>query len=97
MEQIDLHGFASDRPITKKEDDLLGRSDFSMDLANAMASWHGNDSLVIALHGEWGSGKSSIKNMALSQLAELKEKKPDVIEFSPWEWASQEKITASFF
>lgn len=97
MEQIDLHGFASDRPITKKEDDLLGRSDFSMDLANAMASWHGNDSLVVALHGEWGSGKSSIKNMALSQLAELKEKKPDVIEFSPWEWAAQEKITASFF
>lgn len=97
MEPKDLHGFASDRPITKVEEDLLGRSGFSTDLANAMASWHGNDSLVVALHGDWGSGKSSIKNMALSRLAEITEKKPDVIEFSPWEWAAQEKITASFF
>ncbi|RAJ09631.1 KAP family P-loop NTPase fold protein [Aeromonas salmonicida] len=97
MEPIDLQGFSSDRPITKAEDDLLGRSGFSSDLANAMASWHGNDSLVVALHGDWGSGKSSIKNMALSQLEEISEDKPDVIEFSPWEWAAQEKITASFF
>lgn len=97
MEPIDLHGFSSDRPITKAEDDLLGRSGFSSDLANAMASWHGNDSLVVALHGDWGSGKSSIKNMALSQLEVISEDKPDVIEFSPWEWAAQEKITASFF
>lgn len=97
MEQKDLHGFASDRPITKVEDDLLGRSGFSTDLANAMASWHGNDSLVVALHGDWGSGKSSIKNMALSRLEEITEKKPEIIEFSPWEWAAQEKITASFF
>lgn len=97
MESKDLHGFASDRPITKVEDDLLGRSGFSADLANAMASWHGNDSLVVALHGDWGSGKSSIKNMALSRLNGITEKKPDVIEFSPWEWAAQDKITASFF
>ncbi|MNJ55175.1 KAP family P-loop domain protein [compost metagenome] len=62
-----------------------------------MASWHGNDSLVVALHGDWGSGKSSIKNMSLSQLEAISEDKPDVIEFSPWEWAAQEKITASFF
>lgn len=97
MEPKDLHGFASDRPITKVEDDLLGRSGFSSDLADAMASWHGNDSLVVALHGDWGSGKSSIKNMALSRLTAITEDKPDIIEFCPWEWAAQEKITASFF
>lgn len=97
MEQKDLHGFASDRPITAIEEDLLGRSGFSTDLANAMASWQGKDSLVVALHGNWGSGKSSIKNMALIRLDEISENKPAVIEFSPWEWAAQEKITASFF
>ncbi|WP_415897660.1 P-loop NTPase fold protein [Neptuniibacter sp. QD72_48] len=97
MESNDLHGFASDRPITKVEDDLLGRSGFSSDLADAMASWQGNDSLVVALHGDWGAGKSSIKNMALSRLEKITENKPDIIQFSPWEWAAQEKITASFF
>ncbi|MGP5176810.1 KAP family P-loop NTPase fold protein [Psychrobacter aquimaris] len=97
MEPKDLHGFAADRPITTIEEDLLGRSGFSTDLANAMASWQGKDSLVVALHGNWGSGKSSIKNMALIQLENISEDKPTVIEFSPWEWAAQEKITASFF
>jgi len=97
MDSKDLHGFASDRPIIEIEDDLLGRAGFSTDLANALSSWHGKDSLVVALHGDWGSGKSSIKNMAISRLEEIDKNKPDVIEFSPWEWAAQEKITASFF
>lgn len=97
MVSKDLHGFASDRPIINAEDDLLGRASFSTDLADAISSWHGNDSLVVALHGEWGSGKSSIKNMTVSKLESLHENKPDIIEFTPWEWAAQEKITASFF
>lgn len=97
MDSQDLHGFASDRPIQKTEEDLLGRSGFSEDLADAIASWHGKDSLVVALHGDWGAGKSSIKNMTVSKLEGLTENKPDIVEFSPWEWAAQEKITASFF
>jgi predicted KAP-like P-loop ATPase len=97
MDLKDLHGFASDRPIQKIEEDLLGRCNFSEALADAIASWHGKDSLVVALHGDWGAGKSSIKNMAISKLEGLTENRPDVVEFSPWEWAAQEKITASFF
>lgn len=97
MDTKDLHGFSSDRPIASIEEDLLGRSGFSEDLAEAIASWHGKDSLVVALHGDWGSGKSSIKNMAISKLAELVENRPSIIDFSPWEWAAQDKITASFF
>lgn len=97
MNTNDFHDFASDRPISKVEDDLLGRAGFARDLANAMASWHGKDSLVVALHGKWGAGKSSIKNLAITHLETMGETKPDVIEFSPWEWAAQEKITASFF
>lgn len=97
MELKNLHGFASDRPITKIEEDELDRSKFASELADAMASWKGKDSLVVALHGNWGSGKSSIKNMALIRLENISEDKPTIIEFSPWEWAAQDKITASFF
>jgi hypothetical protein len=93
----DVHEFASDRPIACVKDDLLGRASFAMDLADAISSWHGNDSLVVALNGDWGSGKSSIKNMAVSILESKDINKPDIIDFSPWEWAAQEKITASFF
>jgi hypothetical protein len=35
MDSQDLHGFASDRPILKIEEDLLGRSGFAKDLADA--------------------------------------------------------------
>jgi predicted KAP-like P-loop ATPase len=97
MDNNDKHGFSSDRPINKIDEDLLGRSGFSQDLAKAIAGWHGNDSLVVALHGDWGSGKSSIKNMALNELKKVDKHKPDIIEFSPWEWAAQDKITSSFF
>lgn len=97
MSSTDVHKFSSDRPIKDIQEDLLNRADFSTDLANALSSWHGKDSLVVALHGDWGSGKSSIKNMALKMLNETNQRNPVVIEFTPWEWAAQEKITSSFF
>jgi predicted KAP-like P-loop ATPase len=96
MKSVDIYGFSSDRPIARIEDDLLGRAGFAKDLATALSSWKGNDSLVVALHGDWGSGKSSIKNMAVSEL-EKESGTPQIIEFNPWEWAAQEKITSSFF
>ena len=96
MNDTDKYGFSADRPILLENEDLLNRAGFSKDLANAITSWHGKDSLVIALHGDWGAGKSSIKNMALSHLKTLN-KRPTIIEFSPWEWAAQEKINSAFF
>jgi predicted KAP-like P-loop ATPase len=62
MNDNDKYGFSADRPILLENEDLLNRAGFSKDLANAITSWHGKDSLVIALHGDWGAGKSSIKN-----------------------------------
>jgi predicted KAP-like P-loop ATPase len=96
MTNIDKYGFSADRPIKKAEDDLLGRAGFSKNLSDAILQWKGNDSLVIALHGDWGAGKSSIKNMSLAHLKQ-QEKSPIIIEFSPWEWSAQDKIIEAFF
>lgn len=96
MTTIDKYGFSADRPITKLEDDLLGRAEFSKNLSDAISQWKGDDSLVIALHGYWGSGKSSIKNMALAYSKQQKNS-PTIIEFSPWEWSAQDKIIEAFF
>lgn len=87
--------FADDRPILKHEQDLLGRSEFAKTLSEAMASWKDQESLVIALMGIWGSGKSSIKNLIIEDFKSLPGH--DVIEFNPWEWAGQEKLSATFF
>ena len=59
------HDFSADRPIISREQDLLGRKSFAESVATAIQGWHGDDSLVVALYGPWGSGKSSIKNMMI--------------------------------
>lgn len=91
------HRFSADRPIQSRGQDLLGRRGFAESLASAIRGWKGNDSLVIALYGPWGSGKSSTKNMVLEALRESEEDCPLVIEFNPWEWSGQQQLAAAFF
>ncbi|MHA6575457.1 P-loop NTPase fold protein [Pseudomonas yamanorum] len=47
---------------------MLGRSAFAANLAAAIVGWKNQESLVIALTGLWGSGKSSIKNLSIEEL-----------------------------
>lgn len=95
--KMENHDFTSDRPIATIDDDLLDRRNFAESLSKAISGWKGRDSLIIALHGDWGSGKSSIKNMTLSAFPKLGLESPEIIEFNPWEWAGQDKISKSFF
>jgi predicted KAP-like P-loop ATPase len=62
------HPFSADRSITSCSEDLLGRSGFAKSIAAAIKGWTGNDSLVIALYGSWGSGKTSIKGTSNNSL-----------------------------
>jgi predicted KAP-like P-loop ATPase len=77
-------GFSLDRPIESATHDLLGRSSFAALLAQKISQWREKESLVIALYGPWGSGKSSIKNLILEKLAEEKHKPLTPVEFNPW-------------
>lgn len=89
-------GFSADRPIASRTDDLLGRVPFAESLARAINHWRGKDSLVVALYGPWGSGKSSIKNMVCEVLG-ASGAGPLILQFNPWEWAAQERIIEGFF
>lgn len=91
------HLFSADRPITSAKEDLLNRSSFAESLAKAIKDWIGNDSLVLALYGPWGSGKSSVKNIILESLKKSDTSCPHVVEFNPWQWAGQERLTEAFF
>lgn len=85
-----------DKPITDTENDFLNRNDFAIKLAKSISNWRNKESWVIALTGDWGSGKTSIKNLMVKELK--KAGNPiHIIEFSPWEWASQESINQAFF
>ena len=74
--------FSSDRPIETRDEDVLGRRGFSESLADAIRGWSGRESLVLALYGEWGDGKSSIKNMVVEAL-HSKSPNIDVVDFNP--------------
>ena len=88
--------FIHDEPIESENDDFLGRTRFSNHLAEALINWKEKESLVIALYGKWGSGKSSVINLAIENIKK-KEKKPTVIEFNPWFFSNESNLTAYFF
>lgn len=96
-DEIKKYKFSADREINSKADDLLGRVEFAESIASAIRGWDGEDSLIVALNGPWGSGKSSIKNMVLESLREKKDKCPEIVEFNPWYLSGEDKITKAFF
>lgn len=91
------HRFSADRPIGSREEDLLGRASFADSLASAIKGWKGNESLVIALYGLWGAGKSSLKNMVLQLLRSTEADSPLIVEFNPWQWSGQNQLAEAFF
>lgn len=89
--------FSADRPIASAKADRLGRKVFSENLAARIQGWKGKDSLVIALCGEWGCGKTSVKNMVIEKLKRGSSSKVDLLEFNPWEISGHDSIAAAFF
>jgi len=83
----------ADRPISSRKDDLLDRAGFGEALASEVLRAP-SDGYVIGVTGAWGSGKTSIINMALETLG------PDqvwILRFNPWLFSGTEQLVTSFF
>lgn len=91
-----IANLSADRPISSLDEDLLGRGDFAIGIASALRHWKGSESLVVGIYGEWGSGKSSIKNCVLS-LLDKADDGPIAIEFNPWSWSGEDRLATAFF
>lgn len=79
------------------EPDLLGRVPFARSIARAILGWNGRESLVIALYGRWGEGKSSVIGMVRHYLHRDGMPIPIQISFNPWEWAGRNQLAKVFF
>lgn len=91
--------YITDRPIDTAENDLLGRSFFSKQLGETIYKYNGKDGLVIGLFGEWGTGKTSIVNMAIEEINELAkndENKPIIMEFPVWNYSDKNNLIHLF-
>lgn len=93
---VEASPFSADIPITEEAQDLLGRTKFASELAKLLSGWRADHSLVVALRGSWGEGKSSLKNLILRAL-EKDEKKPRIVEFNPWRYGDSTAITTAFY
>lgn len=92
--------YNSDRPIESANQDLLGRSTFSKQLAEAIFKYGGKDGLVIGLFGKWGTGKTSILNIVVNEINSLSEDscdKPIIVKFSPWNYTDKDNLISLFF
>lgn len=92
--------YSTDRPIETGKQDLLGRSSFSNQLGKAIYEYNGKDGLVIGLFGKWGTGKTSVINMAINEinrLAENDENKPMIMKFAPWNYSNKDNLISLFF
>jgi predicted KAP-like P-loop ATPase len=87
----------NDSPIRTPAEDLFGVDRFAAMVARGLAAQRDADGTVIALHGPWGSGKSSAVNLALHHLAETADGEIEVIAFNPWWFAGSSALANAFF
>ena len=95
MQEDKKHAFDSDQALIDPKDDRLMRDGFSKELAEHIGSWTGKESIVIGINGDWGTGKSTVKNFIKHYLSE-RHREPTIVEFNPWEWSGQKKLIEGF-
>lgn len=98
--EINFMNYSTDKPINTEEQDLLGRTTFSKQLGKAICEYNAKDGLVIGLFGKWGSGKTSVINMAeneINRLTKEDENKPLFMRFSPWNYSDKDNLISLFF
>ena len=89
--------FNADKAIENPKDDLLGRAPFSVHLGRDIYEYKGNDSLVVAIYGKWGTGKTSIANMVLQEIDRLSKNETIIIKFEPWNYSDKDNLIRHFF
>jgi len=88
-----------DEPITSLDQDWLERKYFAKHLAQVLLSYDSLSSLVIALYGPWGVGKSSLLNLIDEYLKTISEEDqvPVIVHFNPWNFSSIDQLITMFF
>lgn len=85
-----------DLPITKSTEDTLNRNSFAGRLAQALLQYSFSSSFTIGLYGAWGSGKTSLLNMILENVASTDDSVV-ILRFNPWMCSDPKQLIMQFF
>lgn len=84
---------SSDIPVTDPAQDAYGFSGFAKNLAKAIRVTPSPHGLVMAIHGPWGAGKSSLLNLVKYELRTVFEDAcPIIIDFNPWWFNGRDQL-----
>src|SRR5436190_1928866 len=92
-----VNHFHADSPITKAEQDELGRLGLARQIVEQIRRTPCDEGFVIGLLGPWGSGKTSILNLVRAQLAQAASEDVIVVPFNPWLFSGAEQLVTRFF
>ncbi|KLA22230.1 P-loop NTPase fold protein [Bacillus cereus] len=93
--EMDGQSYSSDIAIKKSEDDKLDRTEFAIRLVTSINSWKKEESIVIGLYGEWGTGKTSVLNLMQEEFN--KKQNMIIVPFNPWYFKDEEQLILQFF
>jgi predicted KAP-like P-loop ATPase len=81
---------------TKKDGDDLKFAPFASRVAQGILNYSQNETFIVSLEGEWGSGKTTLINFIKEDLKKEKEK-VEILDFNPWLITGIEQIIKVFF
>lgn len=88
----------ADTPLENPEEDRLGYAPFAKNLAYALCKVTTDDSLVFALYGPWGNGKTTSLNFVLHYIERKpKDGRPVIVRFNPWWFSGHGGLLEQFF
>lgn len=88
--------YSNDRPIFHQPQDRLGFGEMATHLAQAFLYNDLSDGFVVGVEGKWGSGKSSLANLAMDRLRQG-DGQVGVVEFQPWLVGERDDLLRELF
>src|SRR6266481_1429647 len=76
--------------------DILGRGDLAATIARGLIRTRTDESLITAVYGPWGSGKTWLKYRIIEAI-EKQKNRINIVQFSPWQIRGVDELTVQFF
>lgn len=87
--------FVTDAPIDDVREDRFRRGAWARRIAETIAAQRDPASLVVAVYGPWGDGKTSVLNLISESLADASAVVP--VRFNPWRLGDEAEMFRGFF